>query len=270
MTIFEYPLIVSSSSNAGAINKSADGSYFEVNFDHSLEIPTKADMVQCELRSATIWNTVYNISASLGNNNFRYIDTSGPTNYDVVIPDGLYNLDTLSERINQELVNQGLASGIIDFVPDNASQKVVIEFTQANQRVDFTIANSVRLIMGFDSRLSPLAGATTAAEFDTGDDQAAFNSTDSFQIHSDLVQQGVPSNGTFRQILAPVLITSPPGTQIVYEPRHPLRVSLEDKIGAKLKKLSFWLTDQNSDRVDTAGEDWACSLVIRYTMGPSE
>lgn len=67
----EISFVVSSDPDAGAINKSADGSYFEVQFDEGMSIPKDALNVNVRVEEATIWWVVPNIIT--GQNDKMYI-----------------------------------------------------------------------------------------------------------------------------------------------------------------------------------------------------
>jgi len=68
----EVTLIVSSDSAAGAVNKSADGSKFEIQFDEALEIPKDAINTKLAVLDATVWWTVPNILTGINDNMYVY------------------------------------------------------------------------------------------------------------------------------------------------------------------------------------------------------
>lgn len=71
----EISLLLSSDADMGALNKSKDGSYFEVHLESSgIEIPEDALSCQLSCESATVWWTVPNITEA---NNKMYI--TGPS-----------------------------------------------------------------------------------------------------------------------------------------------------------------------------------------------
>jgi hypothetical protein len=67
----EISLVVSSDPDAGAVNRSADGSYFEIQLDDGLQIPKEALNVNVRVEEATIWWVVPNIIT--GQNDKIYI-----------------------------------------------------------------------------------------------------------------------------------------------------------------------------------------------------
>ena len=57
----EISMIVTSDPNAGAINRSADGSYFEIQLQDGLQLPKEALNVNISMEEASIWWVVPNI-----------------------------------------------------------------------------------------------------------------------------------------------------------------------------------------------------------------
>jgi hypothetical protein len=263
MTTFEIPLLVSSNELSGAYNVNSGKSKWDVSFPQDIVIPKNARNVTVECSSATIWYTSYNISSALGNNKF-YLDVDSDAIYTVTINDGLYDLSSLAHAINVGLVNQGLASSIITFTGDTSSQKVVINFTIAGLRVDFTGANSCRLIMGFSEAVFP-ASYTTSKYSVYGDLIAAFNTVDYYILHTDLINAGITINGRSSSSVARVLITSAPGTQLEFEPNNAIKIQAQNLSGSRISKLHVWITDQSGNYPEFTDHS-SLLLVIKYTI----
>ena len=66
----EIPTIAASDSANGALNNSADGSYFEINFDDPLMIPKDAKNITLAVEESTVLWVIPNITSS---NNKLYI-----------------------------------------------------------------------------------------------------------------------------------------------------------------------------------------------------
>jgi hypothetical protein len=81
----EISFVVTSDPSAGATNRSADGSYFEVQLDDGLQIPKDALNVNVRVEEASIWWVVPNIIK--GQNDKMYItgeDAPVTTSYDTM------------------------------------------------------------------------------------------------------------------------------------------------------------------------------------------
>ena len=119
--------------------------------------------------------------------------------------------------------------------------------------------------MGFEARLAPLT-PQPGPWLERADFQASFNRTNSFLIRSDLVGNGIPVNSKAAGILAQVMIDEPPGSQVNYVPFFPPRSDADELIAHNKNFFSFFLVDQLGREVDTFGENWSFTLVIRYQI----
>ena len=116
--------IFSSDDSTNPVNKSADGSIFSVQLDDAIALPRGAFDCTLEVVSMRAWNTVPNVSAELGNNKFS-LTVSG-TPFDFTITDGLYSVSSLSDFIQNELVNAGLDRETITLSGNFATEQVII------------------------------------------------------------------------------------------------------------------------------------------------
>lgn len=110
----EISMLVSSDPSAGASNRSADGSYFEVQLQDGLTVPKDALNVNVSVEEATVWWVVPNITT--GNNDKFYI--TGPEEGTVASKTELgfpatsqYSMTIASPNVST-LVIQNLSSGM--------------------------------------------------------------------------------------------------------------------------------------------------------------
>lgn len=267
MSIHEIPLIVDSDILAGAQNKSADGSSFEINLEDPIDIPSEANSVTVEVQEATIWNVIPNIITGV-NDTFRMDDTALAGPFDAVIPQGLYDLTSLQQSVESALVAAGMDNNSFQFLPDNATQKVVIRLLTPTVSVDFNVAQTFHVILGWNG--TEVLGPTGVPQEDfLAPNVAAFNTIDYFLIHSDIVPRGIRTNNTYSQTIAQVLITAftSVGSQIVSTPFNPPKSPAWDLRGSIRKRIKFWLTDNNNRLVDTNNENWSARIIIKYHLG---
>jgi hypothetical protein len=273
MPVFTVPhelnILASSDPLNGAANISTDGSRFTVNLDEPISIPPDALNVTIDIEEATVWWVVPNIET--GVNDLLYLTVPNVadvlTSYIVTIPQGLYDRSGLSQAIQRELSNLGAKispESTIILSEDDATQKVEIRLPYLGSTINFTFAQTPREILGFDSQV--IGPTIIAPDTVLADNVAAFNTVDYFLLHSDLTNQGIRINNSYSQTVAQVLIDSPPGSQIVFSPFNPARVSAQDLAGAKRSRLRFWLTDGRNQAVNTNGEYFSMRLSIRYLM----
>ena len=254
----------SSDATTGAQNVSADGSSFSVQLNAPLRIPASAVDCTISVLQASVWNTSPNIAASFGNNVFSFIVAETP--YTIVIPDGLYSLSGLNAYLSSQFVNLGLAANSIVLSGDEATQRTVLTFSGIGDLVDFTVANSVRLVLGFDARIAPVGGAPSVGFNEYSDNPAAFNRTNSFIITSDLVSDGIPINSTAANVLVNIPIDAAPGSQVNYAPQNPLPINATELIGAIKNQFSFQLRNQTLETIPTAGELYSLVIEFVYTI----
>jgi hypothetical protein len=85
------------------------------------------------------------------------------------------------------------------------------------------------------------------------------------RLHSSLANGGgIPTNDASDSTIGVVQITAAPGSQISAAPVNPLRFDMTSLVGTPLSRVSFWLTDDQLRPVETLGEVWSVTVVIRY------
>ncbi len=242
-----------------AQNVSADGSQFTVVLDRPLSLPTNSVDAKLSVLQASIWNSSPNISPSFNNNIFRF--RASGTYYTLTMPEGLYSLEGFGSFLSVSFANLLLPSNLITVSGDEATQKTILTILNANDLIDLTVANSVREVLGFNSRV---VTAPTAGYNEYSDGPANFNRVNSYLIRSNLVSQGIQINSIGANIIAQVPINAAVGSQINYQPQHPTPVDASELIGYSKNTFTFSLCDQNLRPTPTAGETWFFILVINY------
>ena len=264
MLSYEIPIIASSDPNNGAENVSSDGSSFDIRLEDPLFFPDNLETCYVTTEDSTVWWTVPNISALLGNNMF-YIEYNA-VNYMITLPDGLYALSDLNNALDREITSATGVAGLINLEADNATQKVSITLNVATIQIDFTQNDTFRDILGFNSQLIPDPNPSVGSYTMLGNNVASFNSIEYFVLHSDIVPQGIRQNNSFTQVIAKIPINVSPGSQIVFTPFNPPKVPAHNLRGSTIDRIRFWLTDQNNNLVNTNTETYSCRLNIKYTL----
>lgn len=263
--------LASSDPTNGASNISSGGDQFSVQLQDGIKVPRDAHNVQVSLQESTVWWTIPNITT--GVNDKFYITAprasdDALTAYTITIPQGLYDLSALNDAILRELENDGAKTTpnpVVNLLADDATSKVEIRVNYANIDIDFTQTDTFRDILGFNSQ--NLTNGATTPFIHLADNTAAFNTINSFLIHSDLVSRGIRLNNNYNQTLGQVLIDVNPGSQIVSKPFNPPQVSADELAGTIKSTIRFWLTDQSNNTVNTAGEYWTARIVISFMRG---
>ncbi len=251
----------SSDPNLGASNVSDLGSTFDVFLNPPINIPKIAKNIYIEPISATVWFNTPNIQEGI-NDQFK-IKYQG-TDHTITIPEGLYTVQNLSNKISILLFNEGLPEDLLMLIPDTSTDKLIIEFHYSLTQIDFTINNSLRDLLGFNDRNVPLL-PTTEPIFEIADNVAEFNSVDYYYIKcQNLLSRGIATNSDFTGIIVKVPINVGVGEQIRYEPTKSIKIDASELSGVNLTKLTFQLTDNKNRSVPTRGQFFSIQLTIQY------
>lgn len=254
----------SSDPKNGAQNISADGSTFYVYLNTPLTIPKSTVMCEIRVLQALIPYVDPNISVSLMNNTFQFTTSVAPAGpHTIVFNTGLYSIDGLSSALSTALVNLGLPPNLFTISGDAATQKTILAFLTSGDSVDFTIANSIRTVLGFNSQVivAPIANYNRYSE-----NSAQFNIDTSYLITSDIVSAGIPVNNQQLGIIANVPITSSPGSQIVFQPFNPIHLDARELIANPKSNLRFTLSNQILSPVNTLMNTWSFVMEIKYKI----
>tara|TARA_R100001369_G_scaffold3331_1_gene10534 strand:- start:590 stop:1435 length:846 start_codon:yes stop_codon:yes gene_type:complete len=259
-------LLFSSNPANGAQNVSADGSSFDVVLATPLMIHPSAVSCTLSVIQANIWNVSPNISPKFNNNifNFTTSNSANPGTYNIVFPEGLYSIANFGGYISNFLTNQGLPADLITVSADDSTSQSVITFLDAGDSVNFTVTNSCREVLGFDSRIAPTSGQI-AGWSEYSDRQAEFNRVNSFLITSNIVSGGLPINTGGRNVIGSVPINVKTGSQINYDPQNSIEIEAIELSGNSKLNVSFQLRDQLLRLAPTAGEYW--SIIVRISYG---
>ena len=243
------------------VRVSDSGSKITVNLDNPIGFPSSAVYATMEVNNAAVWWTSPNIGERYKNNKFVYL-IDGVEQPVITIPDGLYSLESLNLYLSREFVNRGLDPSLLSLDGDNSDSRVWLTLGVDNVQVNFDVENSVGSIIGFTGLQPP--GLEVAGRFVEAQEQAKFNSINSYTIKSDLLSGGIPVNNSGLNILANIPIIAKIGSQINYAPTNPIRVDASELRGKSKQAFYLQLCDQNGDGVSTAGEPWSCLIVMRY------
>jgi len=254
----------SSDSKTGASNIGNNGSTFSVALNSPIQIPKGSIDCEIGINSAAIWYVNPNVSLQLTNNAFRFTTSAAPAGtYTITFPDGLYSLDGLNATLSNAIVNLGLPANLFVLSGDDATQSTIITILTSGDSIDFTIANSLRTVLGFNSAVytAPSANYNLYSP-----NPAAFNADNSYLISSDIVPDGIPINNQSFGVLVNVPITATPGSQILYAPSNIVWSDANSLIGQTKQFLNFRLTNQSLVPVNTVGETYQFTLVLRWSM----
>lgn len=262
----ELSLLFSSDPAVGAENVSADGTVFSVTMTTPLAIPAAAMNAQMGVTSANVWNVTPNISADFMNDIFRYTTSTAPAGtFTIVIPTGLYSLDALGAFLSSQFQNSGHDPSLFTLSGDQATQSSVVTFLTAGDSVDFSVASSVGVILGWPAP-GPVIVAPVAGYNAYSPQNAQLNRTNSFAVLSDIVSTGIQQNGKSTGVIVAIPITAPPGSQINYAPQVVNFFPADELVGNQKSNMTFRLVDQQGRPTPTLGETWQITIAVRWSV----
>ena len=168
----------------------------------------------------------------------------------IEIPPGAYELDDISNTIQQELINS-CGSSL------NPDLKINIKADTKSMKSILTTSYSIY----FNSELNTLLGFTKT-DYTVGTHKSEkpvmITTTDKVHLKCDCVDGSIV-NGIREQILFSFNLSAPPGYKIINEPN----IILYKKINkTRLDSIQFFLEDNNHNPVDFNGETLTFTIQI--------
>jgi len=195
-----------------------------------------------------------NIDAS--NNNLRYSPDKRVTWFNLEIPEGCYEITDMNkyvQRVMKDAMHYDITNDdyAISLEPNNNTLNAVLNIA-ANYVVDFTIANSIRTVLGFNSR-------QYTAGYNESENLIDIISISSLRVTSDIIGASY-SNGTTGNVIYSFFPNVGPGYKIIEVPVNlvylPITLST-------ISQMETTLTDQNGKLVNLRGEELSVRFHIR-------
>jgi len=190
------------------------------------------------------------------NNNFRYSPDNGQTWLNINIPEGSYEIVDLNETIQRLMKEDGHFDTAenayhITIQANNNTLKSVLDIN-TNYKVDFTTANSIRSVLGFESRIY-------SEGYNESENIVNIVSVNSLRVTDDIIGSSY-SNGSTENIIYSFFPNVGPGYKIIEVPVNlvylPLTLSTISTMETKL-------TDQNGTLINLRGEELSIRFQIR-------
>jgi len=200
---------------------------------------------------------IYNTTSSTYTKNNVLNFTVGATAYTITIPQGLYDINSLSNTISNSLVNLGLANNLIILTGDAPTQRSVIQLNSANASIQFG-TSSIRTVLGFDA---VTIGPGVSGTFYYSNNIAAFNTLSEILLHATCCN-GFKNNNveisSNSDVVASIVINSGISQQIQYDPNQLIKVPI---VQYMLDRVTFYFTDQEN-RPLINNEPWTITGII--------
>src|SRR6218665_291264 len=201
------------------------------------------------------YNSFPNIDSS--NNNCRYSPDKETTWFNINVPEGSYeivDIDEYVQRIMKENRHYAPAAGDgdvggeiypISIQPNNNTLKSVLDI-DANYKVDFTTANSIRTVLGFNSQI-----------YSAGYNESM--NVNSLRVTSDVIGSSY-SNGTTENVIYSFFPNVGPGYKIMEVPVNLVYLPITL---FTISAMETKLTDQNGKLLNLRGEELSIRFQIR-------
>src|SRR6218665_3505780 len=179
----------------------------------------KSKRYEMALVNLEMYNSFPNIDSS--NNNCRYSPHKGTTWFYINVPEGIYEIVDIDEyvrRIMKENGHYAAAAGdgdvggeiyLVSIQPNNNTLKSVLDI-HANYKVDFTTANSIRTVLGFNSQIY-------SAGYNESENIVNILNVNSLRVTSDVIGSSY-SNGTTENVIYSFFPNVGPGYKIIEVP----------------------------------------------------
>lgn len=195
-----------------------------------------------------------NIDAT--NNKLRYSGNNGVSWLDVAVPEGCYEVADINEYLQRIMKENGHHDGTNDAAPitlepNSNTLKSVLNIAEG-YRVDLTVENSIRTVLGFDSRVY-------TGGYNESENIVDIMSITSLRVTSDVIGSSYV-NGSTENVIYSFFPNVGPGFKIIEVPTNLiyLPVTLDT-----ISRMETKLTDQNGKLVNLRGEDLAIRFHVR-------
>ena len=226
---------------------------FVTRFNPPLQLK-KGKQYEMALLNLETYYSFPNIDST--NNNFKYSPDGGDNWFTVTVPEGSYEIRDIDAAIKQQMkTNNHYDSQDDEYyvsIAANSSTLKTILTLDNNYQVDFTLNNSMRHLLGFNS-------AIYTARYQESESVVNIVSINSILVNIDIIS-GSYVNGRMQPVIYSFFPTVSPGYKIVERPPHLkyLPVTLET-----ITNLRTYITDQDGNLLNLHGEVVTIRLDIR-------
>jgi hypothetical protein len=205
------------------------------------------------------YNTYYNVT--LTNNQFSYTNSSGAVRTFTITP-GAYQVSDINAYIQSQMFTNGdyttnATTGLITYgisISANLNTSKCIITLAAGYSVNFTIPNSIRNVLGFNSTV-------INSSTNTSQNIIQIQNFNILCVNCDLVSNSY-LNTTSSNILRVISNTLVPvGYKIIVEPTNQIFLPIKNSVG--FSDFRVWITDESGNLINFNGETITITLLVR-------
>lgn len=186
------------------------------------------------------------------NNVFAYKTNPGQPSILINIPTGSYEINAIAAEIKRQVGDDIYTNMSLE---SNESTLKAVFKLNPNYRIDFTVDNSIRDILGFKSRL---VGGEANVKYYSSDNIVNILNVNSVLVNCDLIN-GSYNNGEISPVIYSFFPNVKPGFKIVQNVDSPIYLKVNK---TQINSITAWLTDQNNNKLNFRGE----TITIRFHL----
>ena len=205
----------------------------------------KGDRWTVGLVSLETYNSIPNITEK--NNVFTYSTDSGVTWKTITLPIGSYEIQEIDSEIDR-LMRLNKDKGI-DIKVNNHTLGSVVHIRPETYEIDFTVENSIGIILGFDS-------VVLKHGYNISPSIVKILSVNSILVNCDIVSNSYLNSSNY-PVLYSFFPNSKPGYKIIQDPVNVVYLPINTE---HIQNIRIWLTDQDGNALDFRGETITCRL----------
>ena len=212
---------------------------------------------ECALLSYSLWYSWYNIKTGV-NDKFRYV--VGGVVKNIVIPAGQYGVQDINSYIQSQLVANGDSATGVSIVGNYNLLRAVMTL-EPNYDVDFTISQSLRGLLGFNSQLYENNGVIDV-EYVGELPGNITGGIDAISINCSILNPSYNiTNNQTSTSLHSFVPQSGPGTNLAQT--IPTPIYLPISTSGNINSFNIRISDQAQNELDLNGENVSLSLLIK-------
>ena len=264
-TITRSPVLITVRSR-DLINLNQYGSAGTLNLFQAIQCDLD-EVLTCQVISAIIPNSWYNLSSLIGNNKLRFSETGEVGQTVLTIADGNYTIDELMTEVKTLLDYNSTNHCTYTLTYSEITNKVTITHDKKSSvetSFDFLNTDTIRRFLGFtqgEFNITSSANAISDRAVDITDTH------NSIFIRSDLNNQKVIESSSTKpsNIIACIPVPLSRNSFFTYDPMNPFEVQMSQ---GTISSMNIRVTWQDETPVDLQKADFEIVLKINYRRLP--
>jgi len=204
---------------------------------------------QVGLMNFSVYNNIQNITAK--NNVFKYSVDGGTIWKTITLAPGSYEIDTINSEINRLMTVNG-DSGIT-ISANTITLGSVVDIKSALTRVDFTVANSLAPLLGFNSVILTVG-------YNVEPNPVDIITINQILVNCDIIGNSYLNNSPFPAIYSfPINVNT--GERFTEQPNNIVYFPI---VKFLVDSIKLWISDQDGNSINLGGQNLVARLHFKY------